>query len=356
LQNYFKNLLIVELASVLAGPAVGMFFAELGATVIKIENKKTNGDVTRSWKMPKEQGEFSAYYHSVNWGKATFLLDLETKTDREEVLKWLQKADIVICNFKAGSEKRLGFDFDTLHRTYPKLIYASVSAYGDDNPAPGFDAMIQAETGWIFMNGEPMGNPVKMPVALMDILAAHQLKEGILVALLQRQQTGKGSKVSVSLFDSGVAALANQASNWLNLGILPQRAGSQHPNIAPYGDIFYTKDEKLVILGTGTQKQFEALCMVLGIDELVNDDRFSNNRLRLQHRNILNEVLQTAFKQYFFEELQHLCIKNQVTIAPINDLKTVFEMPEAQRLILEKKLADGTVQKCVKTAVFKIEF
>ncbi len=357
LKHFFKDLIVVELASVLAGPAVGMFFAELGARVIKIENKRTQGDVTRSWKLPKEDKtkELSAYYHSINWNKEALLLDLKDSNDQQQALNWIAKADIVISNYKAGSAKKIGMSYEQLKEIHPKLIYASVSAYEDDNPAPGFDAMIQAETGWIFMNGEKEGNPVKMPVALMDVLAGHQLKEGILLALLKRQQTGLGSKISVSLFDTGVASLTNQASNWLNEGVLPQRKGSQHPNIAPYGDIFYTKDHKAIILGTGTQKQFENLCTCLALTALITDSRFTSNTLRLSNRVALNDLLEKAFLQLPYDLLLQRCRTLKVTIAPINNLQELFEMPEAQNLILEETLPDGTISKRVKTTVFKME-
>ena len=357
LKHFFKDLLVIELASVLAGPAVGMFFAELGARVIKIENKQTKGDVTRSWKLPKEDKskELSAYYHSINWNKEALLLDLKDPIDQQHALEWIAKADIVISNYKVGSATKVGMSYEQLKKDHPKLIYATVSAYGEDNPAPGFDAMIQAETGWIFMNGEKEGNPVKMPVALMDILAGHQLKEGILLALLKRQQTGLGSKISVSLFDTGVASLANQASNWLNEGVLPRRKGSQHPNIAPYGDIFYTKDQKAIILGTGTQKQFENLCDCLTLGALKTDSRFISNTLRLSNRVALNEILEKAFLEVSYDILLERCRSLKVTIAPINNLQELFEMREAQDLILEETLPDGTISKRVKTTVFKME-
>ncbi len=357
LKHFFKDLLIVELASVLAGPAVGMFFAELGARVIKIENKRTKGDVTRSWKLPKEDKnkELSAYYHSVNWQKESLLLDLMSSSDQQQAIEWIKQADIVISNYKAGSAVKVGMSYEQLKEINPSLIYASVSAYGEDNPAPGFDAMIQAETGWIFMNGEKDGNPVKMPVALMDILAGHQLKEGVLLALLKRQQTGLGSKVSVSLFDTGVASLANQASNWLNEGVLPKRKGSQHPNIAPYGDIFYTKDQKAIILGTGTQKQFENLCDCLELSSLKTDLNFTTNALRLSNRASLNSILEKAFLQIPYDTLLKRCQSLQVTIAPINNLQELFSMPQAQNLVLTETLPDGTISKRVKTTIFKME-
>ena len=353
--DIFKNLVVVELASVLAGPAVGMFFAELGAKVIKIENSRTSGDVTRAWKLPQEDNNqpLSAYYHSINWNKETHLLNLTAPKERAKVLELLTNADILIGNFKAGSAQKMGMDYETLSKKFPKLIYAEINAYGENNPKPGFDAMIQAETGWIYMNGEPTGNPVKMPVALMDVLAGHQLKEGILIALLQRAQTEKGCKVSVSLFDTGVASLTNQASNWLNVGVLPERKGSQHPNIAPYGDIFYTKDECAVILGTGTQKQFERLCHLLQLN-IITDPRFITNTLRVAHRAALNQFLTVAIGALDFNDFYERCLKQGVTIAPVNNMKAVFDLPAAQELILEEAHQDGTVSKRVRTAIFKI--
>jgi crotonobetainyl-CoA:carnitine CoA-transferase CaiB-like acyl-CoA transferase len=352
----FQNLKVIELASVLAGPAVGMFFAELGAEVIKVENTRTGGDTTRHWKLPQEDEDSpdSAYFHSVNWHKRHIFMDLTKAEDRVQLIDLVKSADVVIANFKPGSAEKLGLDCHSLRDCNPRLIYASISAYGEDDLRPGFDVAIQAETGWMFMNGEPGGPPVKMPVALMDLLAAHQLKEGILVALLQRERTGQGSEVTVSLFDSGVASLANQAANWLNAGHLPQRMGSQHPNIAPYGEIFYTKDEKPLILATGTEKQFLELSGILGVPELAEDERFKTNTLRLSNRAVLNEKLTPAFQKMKADEILERCHELQVPVAPIRNLQEVFEIPAAKKLILEESLPGGKVSKRVRTAVFGI--
>ena len=356
-QPIFHHLKVIELSSVLAGPAVGMFFAELGADVLKVENKTTGGDTTRHWKMPSEDptDPASAYFHSVNWGKRHVFLDLTQTADREQLMGWLKDADVVISNFKKGGGERLGLDFASLVQRNPRLIYASISAYGEDDLRPGFDVAIQAETGWMYMNGEADGPPVKMPVALMDLLAAHQLKEGILVALLQRERTGKGMEVTVSLFDTGVASLANQAANWLNLAHLPQRIGSRHPNIAPYGEVFYTKDNKPLIVSTGTEQQFRALCELLAAPQLGEDARFATNALRLQNRDALAEGLQAAFRHFDAVEILDNCHALQVPIAPIRNLKEVFELPAAQDLILEEKTAEGKTSKRVKSVVFKLK-
>lgn len=353
--SFFQDLVVVELSSVLAGPAVGMFFSELGAHVIKIENGRTGGDVTRTWKLPKEPKDqpYSAYYHSVNWGKETHIKDLQTSADRQETLVLLQKADVVITNFKVGAAEALGMDYPSLKALNPRLIYASVTAYGYNDSRPGFDAMIQAETGWVFMNGEPEGEPVKLPVALMDLLAGHQLKEGILLALLERARTGQGRHVSVSLFDTGIASLANQASNWLNAEVLPQRKGSRHPNIAPYGDLFYTQDRRLIMLGIGTQRQFERLCEGIGVPELKDDPRFTTNALRLAHRADLNAGLKQAFQQISFDQLVASGQALGFTLAPVNNLQEVFELPAAKDLILTQEEIDGQVSLRVKTVVFQ---
>lgn len=356
IDNVFSGLKVVELASVLAGPAVGMFFAELGAQVIKIENKSTQGDVTRAWKLPQEdpQQEWSAYFHSVNWQKTYLPLDLRNSEEKAIALQHIATADIVISNFKSGSAQQWALDYESLSKKFPRLIYASITAYGPDHPKPGFDVAIQAETGWMSMNGEPGGLACKLPVALVDILAAHQLKEGILVALIKRSQTNQGGHVTTSLFDASVASLANQAANWLNLQHIPERMGSQHPNIAPYGDTFSTRDNKTLILATGTQKHFEGLCQCLGLAQLLQDSRFSTNAFRVQHRSALSELLRPAFRRWTAQELLARFEKAQIPVSPIRNLAEVFELPAAKALVLSEPLPNGSISKRVRTVAFQM--
>lgn len=355
-EKIFSDLTVVELSSVLAGPAVGMFFAELGAKVIKVENAATNGDVTRHWKTIGDDpsNPLSAYYYSVNWNKETHLLNLTTQVDYAKVLNWIKTADIVISNFKVGSADKIGMDYQSLKEINDRLIYAQITSYGDDNPKPGFDVSMQAETGWVYMNGNPDGPPTKMPVALIDILAAHQLKEGILVALMQRMKTGKGSKVSVSLFDSSIASLANQASNWLNLKKLPERLGSAHPNIAPYGDIVVTKDGIQIMITSGTEQHFAELCSFLDLPELMENSKFSLNIHRVTNRTELVKKLADKVLEYSFAELKEQDEDLKSVMVPIQTLKQVFEYDQAKKLILTSKEEDDTISKRVKTAVFKI--
>ena len=354
--TFFKDLRVVELASVLAGPAVGMFFAELGAKVIKIENKKTQGDVTRRWKLPSEnaQSNTSAYWQSVNYGKEVWMLDLSDQNDQLAAVNAIKEADVVISNFKPSSAKKLGLDAHTLRDLKPNLIYAQLTGYGEGNDRPAFDVVLQAEAGFLFMCGEPTGNPVKMPVALIDILAAHQLKEGILIALLNRYQTGKGATISTSLLESAIASLANQATNYLMAGHIPQRMGSQHPNIAPYGDIFYTKDDKPIVIAVGTEKQFKGLCRVLGI-HLDQEEAFAVNASRVKNRESLKTTLIPAFKAFTRKELLSKLKAQQVPVGSVNNMAEVFAMPEASNMVLEDLTTEGTTAKRVKTVAFDIK-
>ncbi len=355
MDSIFKDLKIVELASVLAGPAVGMFFAELGAQVTKIENKNTNGDVTRGWRLPNESKErdYSAYYCSVNWQKEVVLLDLKSEVDRESLFDLIGDTDIVIANYRPGSAERLGVDYQSLKQYNPKLIYANLTSFGEKSTRPAFDIVLQAETGFLYMTGEADRAPVRMPVALIDILAAHQLKEAILIALLKRYQTGKGSFVSTSLYESALASLANQATNWLMESHIPQRMGSQHPNIAPYGDIFYTLDEKAVVLAVGTEKQFKQLLEVLRIPELGEDGRFATNASRVIHREALNEILADQFRKHEATPLMEELIRLAVPAGLIRNMEEVFTNPTAQEMILEEVKNDGTLSKRVKTVAFE---
>ncbi|MDF1676298.1 MAG: CoA transferase, partial [Vicingaceae bacterium] len=217
----FKDLMVVELASVLAGPDVGMFFAEMGARVIKIENKITNGDVTRQWRIASEksnQDNVSAYFSAVNWNKEHLFLDLKQANDKKQVTDLLKDAAIVIANFKPGDAEKFSLDYTSIKKINPTIIYGEINGFGEDDNRVAYDVVLQAETGFMAMNGTASSGPLKMPVAMIDVLAAHQLKEGILVALLNKIQSGKGAYLQVALYDAALASLKNQATNWLMNG------------------------------------------------------------------------------------------------------------------------------------------
>jgi crotonobetainyl-CoA:carnitine CoA-transferase CaiB-like acyl-CoA transferase len=350
--DFFRGLKVIELASVLAGPSVGQFFAELGARVVKIENPQTSGDVTRSWKLPKEDqsSSQSAYFLSVNWGKEHLFLDLRQEEGYAHVLELIKQADVVLASYKPGDASKLKVDYDRLKTINPKLIYASITGYGKDNPRAGYDAIVQAESGFMYMNGQPGSPPTKMPVALIDVLTAHQLKEGILLALLKREQNGKGSLVEVSLFETGVASLANQALNWLQAGHVPQQLGSEHPNIAPYGTVFYSKDEKPLVLAIGTDRQFAGLCDVLGIVEIAQDELFHQNRMRVINRHELNAKLSSEIGKWTREALLAQLDKSHIPAGAINNMQDLFEIPLARPMILDNGGVPG-----LKQVAFKIE-
>jgi len=339
--NQFKDLIVLELASVLAGPGVGQFFAELGATVIKIENIRTGGDVTRTWKSAREKtDDRSAYFCAVNWGKQSVALDLTSPEGREIVSRLSRQSHLVIASFKPGDAIKLGVDYATLSAKHPELIYGHITGYGSANPRVGYDAVVQAEAGFMFMNGEPGGRSLKMPVAFVDILAGHHLKEGLLLAMLEKNQTGKGKLVEVSLLQAAVASLANQATNYLVGNIEPGKQGSAHPNIAPYGETFQSRDGKEILLAVGTDSQFHALCRVLNIAEIFEDDRFATNLSRVRNRQILNEVLTAAIFKFDRSELVRLFADNKVPAGEIRSIREAVDDPAIQEMIL----SDGQVK------------
>jgi crotonobetainyl-CoA:carnitine CoA-transferase CaiB-like acyl-CoA transferase len=330
-----NNLIVIELASVLAGPSVGQFFAELGAEVVKIENINTGGDVTRCWKGKEENtDDRSAYFCSVNWGKKSVALDLNNVGDLNVVHKLVERADIVITSYKPGDAEKLKVDYLTLSTLNPNVIYGEVTGYGNANTRVGYDAIIQAESGFMYMNGELGGASLKMPVALIDVLAGHQLKEGILLALLERTTTGRGRKVEVSLIQSAIASLVNQASNWLVGGVIPVKQGSQHPNIAPYGDVFQTKDDHEILLAVGSDRQFRDLCFVLEASELPTQPPFNTNQERVKNRVQLHEILSHRFKHFSLSDVLERLHHVNVPAGVIQNIAQVFELPEASSLLL----------------------
>lgn len=348
----FKNLKVVELASVLAGPSVGLFFAELGAKVIKIENKTTNGDVTRSWKLASEKNtdNTSAYFYSVNIGKTHLFLDLKNKVDYEKCLNEIKNADILITNYKKGDDKKLGLHYSAIKKINPKIIYASINGFGEESERAAYDLILQAESGFMSINGEKNSQPLKMPVALIDILAAHQLKEGILLALLQQAKDGKGKKVSVSLFDSAIASLANQATNWLVAKHLPVQLGSIHPNIAPYGEIFTTKDKAQITFAIGNNKQFKSLLSILNLEKEIDSNFSNSNQLRVKNREYIFEVLSKSISLQSFKTLYSKCLQADVPIGKIRNIKEVMELTEAKMMLTKNKKTTT-----VKTNAFKIK-
>lgn len=327
-----SDLLVIELASVLAGPSVGMFLAELGARVIKVESPSTNGDVTRSWKLRSEPDKTDrpAYFCAVNWGKESIALNLKSPAGQAVLANLLARADVVITSFIPGTEKRLGLEGEMLRVKYPRLIIAEISGYGPEEPRAAYDAIIQAEAGFTYLNGTP-GEVHKMPVALMDVLAAHQLKEAILLALLRRERTGEGSHLHVSLLQSGLASLVNQATNYLHADVIPQPKGSDHPNIVPYGTMFETADHLPVVLAVGNDVQFAALCEVLALPQR---PEFATNYQRVQQRETVKAWIAQAIATWSRDDLMMALKARRVPAGAVNDLAAAWQQPQAQPLLL----------------------
>lgn len=354
MKQIFQGIKVVELASVLAGPAVGMFFAELGAQVVKIENKLKGGDVTRNWKLPIEQKDYSvsAYYASLNYGKRVIMADLKNPDEYQIVMELIKGADIVISNFLESTAIKLKVDFETVKHTNPTVIFGQIIGYRSNPQRPAFDAVLQAELGYISMNGTEDGQPAKMPVALVDVIAAHQLKEGILTALWQREKTGKGAYVDVALDEAAVSALVNQASNYLMNGHVARRMGTKHPNIAPYGEMVTTKEGKEVILAIGSDQQFERLFDSLKLYTKLDYSNFETNLQRLANRSELHQVLKHAISRLNADDLFQIFERLRIPFGVIRNIKEVFQQREYQNLVLtEFKQIE---RKCVSSVAFHI--
>lgn len=348
----FDQLLVVELANVLAGPSVGQFFAELGARVIKVEHPE-RGDTTRQWLVAGEEPARSgvtAYFSSVNWGKESVGLNLAAAEGQEVLAQLLKKADIVITSFKPGAASRLGADYETVKRINPALIYVSITGFGEDDLRSGFDALVQAETGFLAMNGWPGAPPNKMPVALMDVLAGHQAKEAVLVALLERQQNGVGQFIPISLQDAAVASLVNQGTNWLQAGHDPQPMGNEHPNIVPYGSIFTGRSGRPLMLAIGTDAQFARFCRLLEHEEWVGDPRMATNAKRVQHRDWVRQQLQLVLSDRNLDDLYEACVREGIPVGRVRPVSEALSLPKVQEVLLQ----DASTQSAgIRTAVFR---
>jgi crotonobetainyl-CoA:carnitine CoA-transferase CaiB-like acyl-CoA transferase len=312
--------------------------------------------VTRSWKLATEKTtDISAYFSSVNYKKTYQQLNLSTANDRSELLSLLSNADIFISNFKKGDAEKFELTPEILHAINPRLIIGKITGFGDESDRVAYDLILQAETGYMSMNGTTASGPTKMPVALIDVLAAHHLKEGILIALYNRLQTNKGAVVSVSLYDAAIASLANQAANFLMAGHVPQRIGSLHPNIAPYGEYFICSDGGRLVLAIGNNKQFEALLEVLGLPDIGLDPKFSENPDRVKNRKELANKLQEACSRFTLDSLIKNLISSGVPAGSIKNLDDVLNDPSIAWLIEEASTEENQLLRTLKTSPIRFE-
>ncbi len=355
LDTFFENLLVIELASVLAGPYTGRFFREHGARVVKIENPNQGGDVTRTWRNKNEStAGLSAYYASVNQGKEVIFLDLKSPSDREKLLELLIHADVLITNFRYGEDVKFELQLEALRIKFPKLIIGQIDGFASDDPRAAYDMVLQAETGYLSMSGT-LENPAKMPVALIDVLAGQQLKTGILMALLQKSKTRVGCIVRVSLKEAAISALMNQASNYLMSHFIPTAMGTLHPNIAPYGEYFICSDGGRLVLAIGNNKQFEALLEVLGLPEIGLDPKFSENPDRVKNRNELANKLQVACSKFTLDALMKHLVSSGVPTGSIKNLDEVLNDPSIAWLIEETLTEENQLLRTLKTSPIRFE-
>lgn len=326
------GLKVVELARILAGPWVGQTLADLGADVIKVE--APNGDDTRRWGPPFVEGEDgepldAAYFHSCNRGKRSITADFKTAEGQEIVRKLAMQSDVLIENFKVGGLKKFGLDYDALKEINPRLVYCSITGFGQNGPyAPraGYDFLIQGMAGPMDLSGEPDGEPAKSGVPIADLFTALYAVIAIQAALHQREKTGKGQHLDLSLLDCMSGMLAYQAQNFFVSGDPPKRLGNGHPNIVPY-QVFETANGP-VIVATGNDGQYRRFCDVLGASELGEDPRFVTGALRVINREALIPMLQDRSRIMPRDVLLDGLEKAGVPAGPINAVPEVFADPQ----------------------------
>lgn len=322
-----QNIRVLDLSRVLAGPYCTMVLGDLGAEVIKVEPPE--GDETRGWGPPFASGE-SAYYLCVNRNKRSMVVNLKTDVGKSILRELAMQSDVLVENFRPGTLKKFGLDFETLHTLNPGLVYCSISGFGQTGSLcdkPGYDFMIQAMGGIMSVTGEPDGEPMKVGVAVADLFAGQNAVISILAALQARTFTGEGQYIDIALFDSELGWLANVASNFLISGKNPRRYGNAHANIVPYQS-FQASDGWFVV-AVGNDKQFESFCKVIGKPELSVDERFSTNSARVQNREVLIPMLKPIFLEKSVSDWL-LLIGDQFPCGPINTVEEVFAMPHVK--------------------------
>jgi crotonobetainyl-CoA:carnitine CoA-transferase CaiB-like acyl-CoA transferase len=321
---------VVELARILAGPWIGQTLADLGADVVKVESPE--GDDTRKWGPPflDTEGErAAAYFHGCNRGKRSIVADFTTERGREIVRRLAARADVLIENFKVGGLKKFGLDYASLRQVNPRLIYCSLTGFGQTGPyaeRAGYDFLIQGMSGYMDITGDPQGEPQKVGVAVCDLFTGLYGVIAIEAALIARERTGRGQEIDLALLDTMGAMLANQAMNYLASGVSPRRMGNAHPNIAPY-ETFPVADG-YVIVAVGNDAQFGRLCAVLGLDRLAQDERFATNAARVANRTDLTRELAAKTRLRKRDEFMAALEKAVVPAGPINTVADLFADPQ----------------------------
>ena len=321
---------VVELARILAGPWAGQTLSDLGADVIKVEAPE--GDDTRRWGPPfvtQEDDTSAAYFYATNRGKKSVTCDFRTAEGQQMVRDLVADADVLIENFKVGGLAKYGLDYDSLRQVNPKLIYCSITGFGQTGPyahRAGYDFIIQGMSGLMSVTGEPDGQPQKVGVAVTDIFTGVYSATAILAALVQRGRTGLGQHIDMALLDVATSIMANQALNYLTTGTPPGMMGNAHPNLAPYA-VFDCADG-WIILATGNDAQYRRLCTLLGLPDMAEAPEFATNAQRIANRVEMTRRLTQATRRFSKLALLAACEEEGVPAGPINDLKAVFDDPQ----------------------------
>jgi crotonobetainyl-CoA:carnitine CoA-transferase CaiB-like acyl-CoA transferase len=326
---------VLDLSRILAGPLCTLMLADLGADVIKIE-RPGEGDDTRHWG-PPFAGDDAAYFLSLNRNKRSVAVDLGSEAGAEVVRTLAADADVLIENFRPGLMERFGLGLDALRAANPRLVTCSLTAFGDDAPdmasRPGYDIIVQALSGLMSVTGERDGRPVKAGVALLDVITGLDAAIGVMAALHERDLTGRGRHVSVALYDASVAAMVNQAANFLIGGVVPGPMGTEHPNIVPY-QLFQASDRPF-ILAAGNDRLFARTCEVVGHPEWAADLRFATNEARVEHRHELLPLLAEAFAQRDAASWLRALEDAGVPCSPITRMDEVFASADGAALVQE---------------------
>jgi len=324
------GLKVVELARVLAGPWAGQTLSDLGCEVIKVESPA--GDDTRQWGPPfvtRDEDVTASYFHSTNRGKASVTVDFRTEEGQAQVKELLADADILIENFKTGGLAKYGLDYASLSAQFPKLIYCSITGFGQTGPyahRAGYDFIIQGMSGLMSITGEPDGQPQKSGMAITDIFTGVYASTAILAAVHQRHQTGVGQHIDMALLDCAVAITGNQAMNYLTTGKAPTRMGNAHPNLTPY-EVFECSDGHLII-ATGNDGQYQRLCQLLGLEDMATAPEYLKNADRVANRPEMIRRLTGATRLRSRDDLLAACEAHGVPAGPINDMSDVMADPQ----------------------------
>ncbi len=326
------GLRVIDMSRILAGPWMGQVFADLGADVIKVESP--SGDDTRAWGPPFiERGgdKTAAYFYAANRGKRSICVDFTTLEGQEIIRALVATADVLIENFKVGGLAKYGLDYASLSEINPKLVYCSITGFGQTGPyahRAGYDYLIQGMGGLMSITGDPDGQPQRVGVAVTDLFTGLYGVIGVQAALVQRGITGQGQHLDMSLLDCATAALANQGMNYLSTGKAPERVGNVHPNIVPY-QVFSVSDGHIIV-ATGNDAQYQRLCDVLGLEVEKDSPAFASNHDRVAARDILAPIIETATKNWLKDDLLAAFEKVNVPAGPINALDEVFANPQIQ--------------------------